>query len=228
MRYELSGLGSISREVTARLHLSIGGTRRAAVDHVAVVAEDARELLGDVRSAVSTASARCRLFHRCPVVFGRCHGFSDVGRYAAVGLDGRVPESVASVGSVRWRARHVERARFSFVRATRRGGGDGAPVGRTLCYGGRQTRIKDVDCSPEKWFTTAGKSDVSLGSRQSRRPFRRRSTSSTSRWGQREFSRLFRGSTRKQDLTDERDPEKCRVSTRKYDISQLIRLSFSV
>lgn len=49
---------SLAGKVTARLHLTVRGARRAPVDDIAVVTENARELLGDVRAAVSTAGAR--------------------------------------------------------------------------------------------------------------------------------------------------------------------------
>lgn len=46
----------LAREMTTRLHLSIGRTGRTAVHDITVVTEDTRELLGDVRATVSTAS----------------------------------------------------------------------------------------------------------------------------------------------------------------------------
>lgn len=49
----------LAREMATGLHLPIGRTGGTAMDDVAVVAEDAGELLGDVCTAVSTASAGC-------------------------------------------------------------------------------------------------------------------------------------------------------------------------
>jgi len=54
-----SGKISIAGQVPTGLHLSIGCTAGTAVDDIAVVAEDACELLCDVRATVSTACACC-------------------------------------------------------------------------------------------------------------------------------------------------------------------------
>lgn len=65
---------SVTREMTAGLHLPIGRTGWTAVDDVAVVTEDTRELLRYMRSAVSTSSTGCRRFHGLPVVLCGVHG----------------------------------------------------------------------------------------------------------------------------------------------------------
>lgn len=65
---------SVAREMTAGLHLPISRTGWTAVDDVAVVTENARELLRYVRSAVSTSSTGCRRFHGLPIVFCGVHG----------------------------------------------------------------------------------------------------------------------------------------------------------
>lgn len=121
---------SISRQVAAGLHLAIGGTGGTAVDHVAVVSEDAGKLLCDVRTAVSTACAGCRLFHRRPVRVSRVHE----GSVVVVSVDARRAETLARrrrSGLGPPRRRTTERAR---------GGDDVArsrdpPRGRRWCVG---------------------------------------------------------------------------------------------
>lgn len=84
---------SLARQMAAGLHFTIGGAGRTAVDDVAVVTEDTRELLGYVCPAVATACACSRRFHGLPILLCGFHGWD--GGYSNETGWGREPPSSA-------------------------------------------------------------------------------------------------------------------------------------
>ena len=133
-RHRPAEVVSIAGKMATGLHLSIRRTGRTAVDHVAVIAEDAGELLCDVRSAVPTPRAGCRRFHRLPVVFHRGHGWGCAR--TSIGVHSPAASQTAKEPVRRGRALRPP-LRMLLIRAS--------------SYRGQQMRIKDADCSPRGW-----------------------------------------------------------------------------